>query len=303
VHYSSAQRFESGKVWRTPRVIPLQMLLPRPRISTLAILATTAAALSLHAADAGAADTTATAAQTTTTEMATTQTATTETTTETTTSQPTTTTSQTATSQAPATQTTASSSPTTLTTSTVSGQGWGRPTPARPGGRDFVMRVRHGAHAAGDPGDTISDFMFSPASITIHVGDTITWTNNGPSPHTATANDGSFDTGTLNKGQSASHTFTQAGTFAYICKIHPFMHGTVIVLANATTNTSSSGSSNSSGSGTSTTANAAGTTTATASSGSGLPNTGLNLLGGVLAGAGLIGAGLLLRRRSQSTSG
>ncbi len=100
-------------------------------------------------------------------------------------------------------------------------------------------RARHHsgprAHAAGDPANTISDFKFTPGTTTIHVGDAITWTNSGPSPHTATASDGSFDTGTLAKGASASHTFTHSGTFAYICKIHPFMKGTVVVLAAAST--------------------------------------------------------------------
>lgn len=159
------------------------------------------------------------------------------------------------------------------------------------------MHVSHTAHAASDPADIISDFKFSPATLTIHVGDTITWTNNGPAPHTATANNGSFDTGNLNKGQSASHTFTQAGTFAYICSIHPFMHGTVVVLANASTptNSNSSGSSGSSGSSTPTTPTA--TTAAVTASGSGLPNTGMNLLGAVIAGALLAGGGVVLRRR------
>ena len=48
-----------------------------------------------------------------------------------------------------------------------------------------------------------------------------------PDAHSATANDGSFDTGILSKGGSGSHTFTQAGTFSYICTPHPFMKGTV----------------------------------------------------------------------------
>ena len=65
----------------------------------------------------------------------------------------------------------------------------------------------------------------------------MTWLNNGPSAHTATADDGSFNTGVLPKGHSASHTFTKAGTFTYICSIHPFMHGTVVVLANTTSTT------------------------------------------------------------------
>ena len=98
------------------------------------------------------------------------------------------------------------------------------------------------AHAAGDPSDTIVDFKFSPATVTIHVGDTITWTNQGNQPHTATASDGSFNTGTLHTGQSASHTFTKAGTFTYICSIHPFMHGTVIVQASSSASGSGSGS-------------------------------------------------------------
>ena len=97
------------------------------------------------------------------------------------------------------------------------------------------------AHVAGDPGVTIADFHFSPASTTIHVGDTITWSNSGPSSHTATAGNGSFNTGILKKGQSASHTFTQPGTYAYACQIHPFMHGTIIVLASTTSTTTSAG--------------------------------------------------------------
>ncbi|MBV8941858.1 MAG: hypothetical protein JO240_09010, partial [Solirubrobacterales bacterium] len=50
---------------------------------------------------------------------------------------------------------------------------------------------------------TIADFSFTPFSITIPVGGTILWTNNGPSDHTATANNGSFNTGVLRKGQSS----------------------------------------------------------------------------------------------------
>jgi LPXTG-motif cell wall-anchored protein len=147
---------------------------------------------------------------------------------------------------------------------------------------------------AGDPSDTISDFQFSPASITIHVGDTVSWTNNGPSPHTATADGGSFDTGTLQKGQSGSHTFTQAGTFTYFCRIHPFMHGTVVVAAAAgsgsTQTTPATGTQSSAGSGTATTPAAASTTP-------GLPATGLDLVSILIAGLLMLGAGLLIRRR------
>ncbi|MFZ1997643.1 MAG: cupredoxin family copper-binding protein, partial [Solirubrobacteraceae bacterium] len=142
------------------------------------------------------------------------------------------------------------------------------------------------AHAAGDPGVTIADFHFSPATTTVHVGDTITWSNNGPSSHTATASGGSFTTGILKKGQSASHTFTRAGTFAYVCQIHPFMHGTIVVLA-STTSTNSSGA---------TPTPTPTATTAAPPAGPTLPNTGFNVLAGLCAGLVMLGVGAGLRR-------
>ena len=81
---------------------------------------------------------------------------------------------------------------------------------------------------------TIVDFSFSPGTITINQGDTVTWTNDGPTPHSATASDGSFDTGIFPAGESRSHTFAQAGTFSYICTPHPNMRGTVVVQASQT---------------------------------------------------------------------
>jgi len=83
---------------------------------------------------------------------------------------------------------------------------------------------------------SIVDFAFSPQNITIDVGDTVVWTNNGVAPHTATSGtscptgDGKWDSGVLSNGQSFSFTFTQAGTFPYFCTIHCFT-GTVIVNA------------------------------------------------------------------------
>ncbi len=149
------------------------------------------------------------------------------------------------------------------------------------------------AHAASsDPTVTIADFQFSPATITVHVGDTVTWMNNGPSAHTATAKDGSFNTGVLQKGKSASHTFNTAGTFTYICSIHPFMHGTVVVLANTTSTTPT------------TTSTTPTTTTPSSTSSQAtvptLPMTGFALTGTVLAGLLLTGLGLILRRKLRA---
>ena len=77
----------------------------------------------------------------------------------------------------------------------------------------------------------IAGFAFAPASLTVTVGDTVTWKNGDSVGHTATAGDGSFDTGTIAGGASASVTFSKAGTFAYACKIHPAMTGTIVVQA------------------------------------------------------------------------
>jgi plastocyanin len=180
---------------------------------------------------------------------------------------------------------------------------------AAPAHRVAAQR-RPSAHAASDPAVTIADFHFTPPTTTVHAGDTITWTNDGPSSHTATAKDGSFDTGTLSKGRSASHTFTKSGTYAYVCTIHPFMHGTITVLAAAvtapapSTTTSSPPPATTSAPPPSTTASTttsatATTTTTTASAATAkptLPATGMDVLGAIAAAAILLGCGLALRR-------
>ncbi len=164
---------------------------------------------------------------------------------------------------------------------------------------------RRVAHLTADPGVTIADFHFTPPSTTVHVGDTITWTNDGPSSHTATASDGSFNTGTLSKGQSASHTFTKAGTFAYVCTIHPFMHGTITVLAAATSTpaptTTQAPSTTTSPTTSSAPLSATPQATATTPARGGtakptLPVTGLDVLGAIAAGSILVASGLALRR-------
>jgi plastocyanin len=76
----------------------------------------------------------------------------------------------------------------------------------------------------------ISDFAYDPDPVTIQVGGKVTWLNEDAAPHTATAKDGSFDTGVLEEGKLKSETFKEAGTFTYICTIHPGMHGVVEVV-------------------------------------------------------------------------
>ena len=76
---------------------------------------------------------------------------------------------------------------------------------------------------------TISNYSFSPNTITIKKGDSVTWTNDDPMPHTISADDNSFKSDYLSTGQSFNYTFNQAGTFGYHCSVHPSMKATVVV--------------------------------------------------------------------------
>ena len=76
----------------------------------------------------------------------------------------------------------------------------------------------------------IVEFVYGPDPVTVQVGGKVIWQNEDTAPHTATADDGSFDTGTIEKGKIKSETFKQAGTYPYFCAIHPTMHGTVEVV-------------------------------------------------------------------------
>jgi plastocyanin len=76
----------------------------------------------------------------------------------------------------------------------------------------------------------IVEFTYQPDPVTVQVGGKVIWQNEDTAPHTATADDGSFDTGTIERGKIKSETFKQAGTFTYYCEIHPDMHGTVEVV-------------------------------------------------------------------------
>jgi plastocyanin len=79
----------------------------------------------------------------------------------------------------------------------------------------------------------MSDMKFAPETITVPVGSSVTWHNIDSKTHTATANDGSWDTDDMGFGASHSIIFSTAGTYKYHCKYHTIlgigMTGTVIV--------------------------------------------------------------------------
>ncbi len=75
----------------------------------------------------------------------------------------------------------------------------------------------------------IVEFGFEPEELTVPAGTTITFTNQDKAPHTATADDSSFDTESLKEGDSAQETFDEPGTYSYYCRFHAFMKGAVVV--------------------------------------------------------------------------
>ncbi|HEV7661957.1 MAG TPA: PQQ-dependent dehydrogenase, methanol/ethanol family [Chloroflexota bacterium] len=82
---------------------------------------------------------------------------------------------------------------------------------------------------------TVEDFDFNPGvfGVAVPPGTTITWTNVGPTVHTATSDTGLFDSGDLAVGASYSYTFNDVGVYWYFCRPHPFMRGTITIDANA----------------------------------------------------------------------
>jgi plastocyanin len=84
--------------------------------------------------------------------------------------------------------------------------------------------------AAGGHTVTISDFKYTPATLSVKAGTKVTFVNQGGTIHNATTQGNStINTGNLNGGQSMTVTLTKPGTYNYICTLHPFMKGTVIV--------------------------------------------------------------------------
>lgn len=104
------------------------------------------------------------------------------------------------------------------------GGGPGTPTPGNPG-----------PDAPAKASVSLANKAFSPRSVTISVGGTVTWTNHDGMPHTVTSTSGAFRSPILNQGGTYEQTFTKAGTYPYICTLHSGMSGTVVVLSKSGT--------------------------------------------------------------------
>ncbi|HYM16498.1 MAG TPA: cupredoxin family copper-binding protein [Dehalococcoidia bacterium] len=99
------------------------------------------------------------------------------------------------------------------------------------------MMMGGGSNTSGAPLATgtasqqveIRNFAFAPGNLQVPVGAKVTWTNYDDAPHSATAKDGSWDTGILNKGESKTLTFDKPGDYTYYCVVHPSMVARITV--------------------------------------------------------------------------
>jgi plastocyanin len=85
------------------------------------------------------------------------------------------------------------------------------------------------AQGGAGPAVQMKGVAFLPSRIEVAAGATVTWTNNDPLAHTVSADDGSWDSGTIEPGKTFSRTFTQPGEYAVHCTPHPFMKAVIVV--------------------------------------------------------------------------
>jgi hypothetical protein len=79
----------------------------------------------------------------------------------------------------------------------------------------------------------LTRWHFDPAEISVPAGATVVWTNQGKEDHTVTADDNSFDSGYKKSGTTFQRAFPRPGKYSYHCSPHPWMKGTVLVVAGA----------------------------------------------------------------------
>ena len=87
------------------------------------------------------------------------------------------------------------------------------------------------AAAAMKPAVTISNYSFLPATLTVDKGATVMWVNKDGDVHTIKSTGGpeTFSSPALDSGNRFGFTFQRAGTYHYICSVHPYMHGVIVV--------------------------------------------------------------------------
>ena len=95
--------------------------------------------------------------------------------------------------------------------------------------RKIVVQPTSAKAAAAGASVSIANFAFAPAALTVARGSTVTFRNDDAAPHALAFADGSAASDLLLPGQSFTKTYAGAGSFDYVCSVHPYMRGTVTV--------------------------------------------------------------------------
>ena len=92
-------------------------------------------------------------------------------------------------------------------------------------------QVAAAAAPAIEPAITITNYSFHPGTLTVKKDSTVTWLNKDDDVHTIKSTDGpeAFNSPALDSGSRFGFTFHHAGTYHYICSVHPYMHGVIVV--------------------------------------------------------------------------
>ena len=98
---------------------------------------------------------------------------------------------------------------------------------AAPGCTATGAPVQAGSPSA--PQILIKDFMFSPMSLTVKAGTTVTWANKDDEPHSVVSDTGLFRSGAVDTDETFAFKFDKPGTYHFTCSIHPRMVGTIVV--------------------------------------------------------------------------
>jgi plastocyanin len=98
-------------------------------------------------------------------------------------------------------------------------------------GTGIVLAIGSRMAAAADAQIVVDNFTFSPTPLTVKAGTTVTWVNHDDIPHSIVCPDLKVKSHPLDTDDSFAYKFEQAGTYDYLCGLHPHMHGQVVVEA------------------------------------------------------------------------
>ena len=93
----------------------------------------------------------------------------------------------------------------------------------------FAASAPSPAQSADPARILVKGFMFTPTSLTVKAGSTVTWANMDDEPHTVVSDTGLFRSGAMDTNESFSFKFDKPGTYHFTCSIHPRMVGTIVV--------------------------------------------------------------------------